>query len=123
MSLPPPPSLEELVTHALITAEHILGRLDRADDHQAAAVLKEKAIGIASDGEATEKQLAELEEMTNQLRLEGWLRCVANEGFEEVLIVGQVYRRQTCTSGPRFIRIDNEDGGWTYPAKLFEAWQ
>lgn len=121
MSLPPPPSLEELVTHALITAEHILGRLDRADDQPAAAVLKEKAIGIASDGDATEKQLDELEALTNQLRNEGWLRCVANEGFEEVLIVGQVYRRQTCTAGPRFIRIDNEDGGWTYPARLFES--
>ncbi|NTV70143.1 MAG: hypothetical protein HGA71_08365 [Azonexaceae bacterium] len=121
MSRPPPPSLEELVTHALITAEHILGRLDRADDHPAAAVLKEKAIGIASDGEATEKVLSDLEMLTDQLRNEGWLRCVANEGFEEVLMVGEVYRRQTCTAGPKFVRIDNEDGGWTYPAKLFVA--
>lgn len=123
MSLPPPPTLDELVTHALITADHILGRLDRADDHSAATVLKEKAIGIASDGEATEKQLAELEAMTDQLRYEGWLRCVANEGFEEVLLVGEVYRRQTCTVGPKFVRIDDDNGGWMYPAKLFEAWQ
>jgi hypothetical protein len=121
VSLPPPPSLEELVTHALITAEHILGRFDRSDDHPAAAVLKEKAVGIASNGVASEKDLSDLEMLTDQLRNEGWLRCVANEGFEEVLIVGEVYRRQTCTAGPKFVRIDNEDGGWTYPARLFES--
>jgi len=121
MSLPPPPTLEELVTYAQITAENILGRLDRADDHQAATALKAEANALEAKGAATQVELDHLENLTDQLRNEGWLRCVANEGFEEVLIVGEVYRRQTCTVGPRFIRIDNQDGGWNYPARLFEG--